>query len=51
MRGRIPLHGDEEDALTRAKRFYLWRPGRRKEIKRGYNKRARKAGKRDVGNE
>jgi hypothetical protein len=40
---RIPLkYGDEYDALTKAKNYYHWRPGQRKRIKRGYNKRIRK---------
>jgi hypothetical protein len=44
---RIPLRGgDEHDALTRGKRFHIWRAGDRAKIKRRYNKRARKAGKR-----
>jgi hypothetical protein len=39
----IPMKGgDEYDALTRWKRFLRWRPGERKAIKRGYNKRARR---------
>ncbi len=40
---RIPLKGgDEQDALTRAKRFLHWRAGERKKIKRRYNKRERR---------
>lgn len=39
---RIPMNGDEQDALTRAKRFLRWRPGVRAQIKRQYNKRLRK---------
>ena len=40
---RIKLKsGDEYDALTKAKKFYHWKPGERKKIKRGYNKRLRK---------
>jgi hypothetical protein len=34
--------GDEWDALTRARRFYHWRPGELRAIKRRYNKRQRK---------
>jgi len=34
--------GDEYDALTKAKKFYQWKSGERKKIKRGYNKRFRK---------
>ena len=40
---RIKLKGgDEYDALTKAKKFYHWKSGDRKKIKRGYNKRLRK---------
>jgi len=40
---RIKLKGgDEYDALTKAKKFYSWKPGERKKIKRSYNKRLRK---------
>ena len=40
---RIKLKsGDEYDALTKAKKFHHWKPGERKKIKRGYNKRLRK---------
>jgi hypothetical protein len=43
----IPMiSGDEADALTRAKRFYKWHAGVRQRIKRGYNKRVRRLGKR-----
>jgi len=46
---KIPFKGgDEEDALTKARRFYNWRPGTVKWIKRKYNKRVRKAWKRDL---
>lgn len=42
---RIKLKGgDEYDALTKAKKYYHWKPGERKKIKRGYNKRFRKYG-------
>jgi len=34
--------GDEHDAFSRFKRVLHWRPGERKAIKRGFNKRARK---------
>jgi len=34
--------GDEYDALTKAKKYFSWRAGQRKKIKRGYNKRLRK---------
>jgi hypothetical protein len=40
---RIKLKGgDEYNALTKAKKFYHWKSGERKRIKRGYNKRLRK---------
>lgn len=41
---RIPMKGgDEFDGLSqRSKRFFLWRAGERKKIKRKYNKRRRK---------
>jgi hypothetical protein len=38
--------GDEYDALTKARKYYNWSKGQLKKIKRGYNKRFRKAGKR-----
>jgi len=34
--------GDEYDALTKWKRVFEWRPGTRKAIKRGFNKRERR---------
>ena len=33
--------GQEYDALTTAKRYFSWKPGQRKQIKRAYNKRFR----------
>lgn len=40
----IPMRGgDEYDALTRWKRYLHWRSGERKRIKRGYNRRQRRA--------
>ena len=40
---RIKMKGSNEyDALTKAKKFYHWKSGERKKIKRGYNKRLRK---------
>ncbi len=40
---RIPMKGgDEFDALTKARKFYLWKAGQVKKIKRAYNKRFRK---------
>lgn len=45
--GRIPLKGgDEFDALTSWRRFFHWKAGDRKAIKRGYNRRVRRLGKR-----
>ena len=41
-RGRL-INGDEWDALSPWKRFLHWRPGERKRIKRGYNRRQRQA--------
>jgi hypothetical protein len=35
-------NGDEHDALTRAKRFYKWRPGSRQSVKRKFWKRIRR---------
>ena len=44
---KIPMKGgDEYDALTKARKYYNWSKGQLKKIKRGYNKRFRKAGKR-----
>ena len=46
MPKRIPMKGgDEYDALTKARKFYLWKAGRVKKIKRAYNKRLRKHNK------
>ena len=43
MGKRIPMKGgDEYDALTKARKFYLWKSGQLKRIKRAYNKRLRK---------
>ncbi len=50
---RIKLRGGNEyDALTPARKFYLYlaRSGVAKKIKRGYNKRFRKAGKQEAKN-
>ena len=39
---RMPMKtGDEWDALTKAKRFFRWRSGVRKRIKKQYNKKER----------
>jgi len=44
---KIPMKGgDEHDALTKARKYYNWSKGQLKKIKRGYNKRFRKVGKR-----
>ena len=40
--------GDEWDALTPARKFYNWAPGTVKAIKRRYNRRFRKAAKKDT---
>jgi len=44
MTTRIKMKGgDEFDALSKkSKKYYHWKPGERKKIKRGYNKRLRK---------
>lgn len=39
------VSGDEFDALTRAKKYYLWRSRIRSAIKRRFNKRIRRNGK------
>ena len=42
----IPLKGgDEQDALTKTRHCYRWRPGERKRVKRKYNKRVRQFAK------
>ena len=48
MSERIPLTADEHDAFTRWRKWVFWQRGELKTIKRGYNKRFRKAWKRDV---
>ena len=49
MTKRIPMKGgDEYDALTKARRFYLWKAGQLKKIKRTYNKRFRKYSKEKI---
>ena len=46
MNKRIPMKGgDEYDGLTKARKFYLWKAGQLKKIKRAYNKRFRKHNK------
>lgn len=47
LMSKIPMKGgDEYDGLTKARKYYNWSKGQLKKIKRGYNKRFRKAGKR-----
>jgi hypothetical protein len=47
LMSKIPMKGgDEHDALTKARKYYNWSKGQLKKIKRGYNKRFRKVGKR-----
>ncbi len=47
MSKRIPMKGgDEYDGLSKSSRkFYIWSRGQLKKIKRRYNKRFRKEGK------
>lgn len=40
-------NGDEEDALTGARKYYFWQRGELKKIKRGYNKRFRAMARRN----
>lgn len=43
MTKRIPTKGgDEEDGLSKSRKFYMWKRGQLKKIKRAYNKRFRK---------
>ena len=43
MTKRIRMKGgDEYDGLTKARKFYTWKAGQLKKIKRAYNKRLRK---------
>lgn len=47
MRGTIILKtGDEFDALTRWRKFCIWRAGDRAAIKRGYRRRVRREARR-----
>ena len=52
-RGRtVPMiDGDELDFLTKCKRFFTFRPGERKRLKRKYNKRARRLARKMLRNE
>ena len=46
LMSKIPMKGGNEyDALTKARKYYNWSKGQLKKIKRGYNKRFRKVGK------
>jgi len=46
MNKRIPMKGgDEYDALSKSRKFFLWKAGQLKKIKRAYNKRFRKSNK------
>jgi len=47
MSKKIPMKGgDEYDGLSKnSRKFYMWSKGQLKKIKRGYNKRFRKEGK------
>jgi len=46
MKRSIPMKGaDEYDALTGARKWYSWKPGTLKQIKKRFNKRERKNGK------
>ena len=46
---KIPMKGgDEHDALSNARKYYIWSAGQLKKIKRGYNKRFRKFFKEDI---
>ena len=48
----IPMTGgDEYDALTCWRHVYHWKPGTRKAIKRGYNRRQRAMLKQEQGQE
>ena len=49
MAKRIPLTAEEFDAFTRWRKYLFWQRGELKAVKRGYNKRFRKAGKREAG--
>jgi capsid portal protein len=46
MNKRIPMKGGGEyDGLTKARKFFIWKSGQLKKIKRAYNKRFRKYSK------
>ena len=45
---KVPLKsGDEFDALTKSRKFYNFKRGTLKKIKRGYNKRFRKSSRKE----
>jgi hypothetical protein len=45
---KVPLKGgDEFDALTKARKFYSFKRGVLKKIKRGYNKRFRQSSRKE----
>ena len=48
MRSEHKLTGIEEDALTWGHRFYAWRPGIRKKIKRSAHRADRQRASRDI---
>jgi hypothetical protein len=50
MTERIPLTWDEYDAFTRWRKVLYWQRGELRKIKRGYNKRVRRLGKRQAAN-
>ena len=45
---RIPLTAEEFDAFGYWREYLFWQRGELKAVKRGYNKRFRKAGKREA---
>lgn len=45
------MSGDEVDAFTRWRHYLNWKPGQRKRIKRGYNRRERQMVKQEIGRE
>ena len=48
MAKRIPLTAEEFDAFGYWREYLFWQRGELKKVKRGYNKRFRKAGKREA---
>ena len=48
---RVPLRsGDEMDAFSKSRKFLRWGRGALKKIKRNYNKRFRRASKKEIEN-